>query len=95
MDTKAFDELAGRVDGVAQALLRITAELEMTRRIDGTRLARGWREARPDRLAVNPQLQASRRVLLQLADQLDAARQSRAISATVATSSGNWSVLSA
>lgn len=84
MDTKAFDELAGRVDGVAQALLRITAELEVARLIDGPRLAQAWRGARPEQLAVEPQLQASRRVLQQLADQLDVARQNRTSRQSVA-----------
>ncbi|MEG0051663.1 MAG: hypothetical protein RR715_00225 [Comamonas sp.] len=77
MKTNDFDELAGRIDGVAQALLRIVAELEMARLMDGPRLSAVWRQARPEQLAIDQQLQASRHVLHQMADSLDAARQHR------------------
>lgn len=72
-----FDELAGRIDGVAHALVRLTAELEMQRLIDAPRVSRAWREARPQSLAVDPMLRASHHVLHQMADQLDGARNVR------------------
>ena len=70
--------LEGRIDGIAQALLRVVAELEVQRLIDGPRLSEVWRNARPEHLAKGPELQASRQVLLQLAEQLDDARAFRA-----------------
>ena len=77
MDKAQFDELAGRVDGVAHALLRLTAELEMQGLIDAPRVSHAWREARPEQLATDQVLQASRHVLHQMADQLDEARRAR------------------
>lgn len=73
----SLDDLAGRMDGMAQALLRVVSELEMAQLIDGSHLSRTWRQARPRALATDPQRAASRRVLLQLADMLDDARQIR------------------
>lgn len=77
MESTGLDELAGRIDGLAQAVLRLTAQLEIDGFIRGPRLVRVWREARPEHLATSVQLQASRKVLLQMADQLDGARQAR------------------
>lgn len=77
MNTVSFDELAGRMDGMAHALLRLTAELEMQGLIDAPRVSLAWREARPADLAIDQMLQASRHVLHQMADQLDGARSVR------------------
>lgn len=75
MDTRNFDELAGRVEGVGQALLYLTAELEMAGIIDGPRLSRAWRTAqRPN---VLPVLETAHRTLLELAQTLDDARTNR------------------
>ncbi|GKS85556.1 hypothetical protein AVMA1855_15410 [Acidovorax sp. SUPP1855] len=75
MDARNFDELAGRVEGVGQALLYLTAELEMAGIIDGPRLAQAWRTAqRPN---VLPVLETARRTLLELAHALDEARKNR------------------
>ena len=70
-------ELEGRIDGIAQALLRVVAELEVQRLIDGPRLSEAWRNARPEHLATGPVMHASRTVLLQLAEQMDDARAFR------------------
>ncbi|WP_368921831.1 hypothetical protein [Comamonas aquatica] len=78
MDSLEFEELSGRVDGVAQALLRLAAQLEMEGVIHGPHVCEAWRQARPQALATDLPLQASRKVLLQLADQLDTARANRA-----------------
>lgn len=78
MDQAQFDILTGRIDGIGQALLRVVSHLEMRDLIDGPRVAAEWRQARPDHLATGPELQASRKVLHQLADLLDEARQARA-----------------
>lgn len=79
MESADLDVLAGRIDGVAQAVLRLTAQLEMDGFMLGPRLAQAWREARPEHLARGVQLQASRKVLLQMAEQLDTARANRQV----------------
>ena len=78
MDQAQFDILTGRIDGIGQALLRVVSHLEMRDLIDVPRVAAEWRQARPEHLATDPELQASRKVLHQLADLLDEARQARA-----------------
>lgn len=78
MDQAQFGILTGRIDGIGQALLRVVSHLEMRDLIDGPRVAAEWRQARPEHLATDPELQASRKVLHQLADLLDEARQARA-----------------
>jgi len=77
MESTGLDELAGRIDGLAQALLRLTAQLEIDGFIRGPQLTQAWRQARPEHLALGIQLQASRKVLLQMAEQLDTARSNR------------------
>ena len=77
MDSTEMDELAGRLDGVAQAVLRLASLLEMAGIIAGPHLSEAWRQARPEHLALSTQLQASRKVLLQMAEQLDCARENR------------------
>ncbi|MHC3433677.1 hypothetical protein [Delftia lacustris] len=75
MQTREFDELAGRIEGVGQALLYLTAELEMRGFIDGLRVTQAWRSAqRPN---VLPVLETARRTLCELAQALDDARTSR------------------
>ena len=69
--------LDGKIDGLAQALLRVVAELEMARLIDGPRVSAAWRNARPEHLAADRARQASRSLLLELAEQLDDARAHR------------------
>ena len=78
MDQTQFDTLTGRIDGIGQALLRVVSALEMQQLIDGHRISQEWRAARPEHLATDAQLQESRKVLHQLADLLDDARQARA-----------------
>ena len=78
MDEAQFKTLTGRIDGIGQALLRVVSALEMQQLIDGHRISQEWRAARPEHLATDAQLQASRKVLHQLADLLDEARQARA-----------------
>lgn len=77
MDETQFDTLTGRIDGIGQALLRVVTALEMRRLIDGPRIATEWRAARPEQLATDAELQESRKVLHQLANLLDEARQAR------------------
>lgn len=73
-NTADFDDLAGRIDGIGQALLRLTAELEMQGVIDGPRVSAAWQRAatvQPDDQAVH---RTANRTLLQLAQMLDDAR---------------------
>lgn len=72
-----FDELAGRIEGVARALLHLTAELEDRRVIDGPRLSRGWRRALRARQQDTPLRTAASRTLRELAQALDDARSLR------------------
>lgn len=75
MSEMEFDELAGRIDAVAQAVLRLTARLEMAEVIDGPQISQAWRDAAQS--ARTPVQAVSYRVLQQLADLLDEARRSR------------------
>ncbi|MFZ7336154.1 hypothetical protein ACLS0R_07760 [Comamonas jiangduensis] len=77
MNTQQLENLTGRIDGLAQALLRLTAQLEMQGYVDGPQLSQAWQAARPEHLAVGPVLQASRCTLVQLAQELDSARAHR------------------
>jgi hypothetical protein len=72
-----FEELAGRIDGIAQAVLRLTAALEIAGLIDGPQLSEWWRTARPEHLATDTIRQAARRTLLEMTQALDDARQAR------------------
>ncbi|RKR66317.1 hypothetical protein C8C94_0773 [Acidovorax sp. 94] len=78
MDQAQLDTLTGHIDAIGQALLRVVSHLEMRDLIDGPRIAAEWRRVRPEHLAADAELQASRKVLYQLADLLDEARQARA-----------------
>ena len=78
MDERNFHELAGRIDGIGHALLRVVTALEMEGLIDGPHIAAEWRQVRQENLAAGAEQQASRQMLHQLADLLDAAREARA-----------------
>lgn len=77
MNAQDFEELAGRIDAIAQALLRVVSALEMEGIIDGPCMAAEWRLARTENRAQGSQEKASRRTLHKLADLLDQARQAR------------------
>lgn len=71
-------ELAGQVEALGRALLRLTAQLEMAQLIDGPRLSQAWREAVPDRMAAESRvLHAAQWHLKCMADLLDDARSHR------------------
>ncbi len=78
MHSTEFEELAGRVEAIGRALLRLTAGLEMERLIDGPRVAQMWRDAVPEHQAADsPVLHCARHCLHELAQQLDDARSFR------------------
>ena len=70
-------DLAGRIDAVAQALVWLTAELEMKHVIDGPRQSAAWRARRLPGGTPPAMAQACLRTLGQMADALDAARSVR------------------
>lgn len=77
MNTEDFDTLAGRIDGVAKAVMLLGAALEMQRLMDGPHWCHLLRQARPEALATTPARQASRRMLQWMAHELDDARRAR------------------
>lgn len=75
--TADFDDLAGRIDGIGQALLRLAALLEMQDIIDGPRLTGMWRQAAQTRPGDQAVHHKAHKTLQQLAQMLDDARNSR------------------
>jgi hypothetical protein len=76
MNTPEYEELAGRIDAVAKAVLHLSAALEMRGVIDGPQLSGMWRNAARLARPTRPLL-ASQRILAELADLLDEARRAR------------------
>lgn len=78
MTTPDNTELAGRIEAIGRALLRLTAELEMQRLIDGPRVSQAWRQAVPEHMAAESEvLHCARYCLHDMAAQLDDARRAR------------------
>ena len=77
MNTQDFDTLAGRIDGIGQALLRLCAELEMQGVIDGSRLSGAWTRAAQPHTGDTSVHHSSHKTLLELVHRLDEARSSR------------------
>lgn len=73
MDQRDFDELAGRIEGLARAVLILAQAVERETDMDGLTLTRQWRES------IGPQpeggsLDAARKTLHALAQKMDDAR---------------------
>lgn len=77
MNETNFDELAGRIDGIGQALLRVTAQLEMQEIIDGPRVSELWRQAAKTHPGDQAVHHRAHKTLLQLVQMLDDARCAR------------------
>lgn len=77
METNRFDELAGCIDGIGQALLRLTAELEMQGVIDGSRVSAAWVQVATQRPEPTAAHRSAHSTLRQLAQMLDEARGTR------------------
>lgn len=73
MDTQDFDELAGRIDGVARAVLILAQMMERETHMDGLTLSRRWRESVVPPVGVGI-LGTARKTLHELAQHLDDAR---------------------
>lgn len=77
MNKMNFELLSGRIEGLAEALLRVTAALEMQGVIDGPQMSEAWRAAvRPHTVDTEVRRIACT-TLQELALALDAARHSR------------------
>lgn len=77
MSEPDFNELAGRIEGVAKAVMCLTAALEDAQIIDGLRFANGLRNViRPDSQSP-PHLAVAQATLREMASALDVARSSR------------------
>lgn len=77
MQDESFDTLAGRIDGIGQALLRLTAELEIQGLIDGLRVSAAWRDVADRRPQATPAHRSAHSTLRQMAQMLDDARRAR------------------
>jgi len=79
-ESEPFDELAGRIEGLARAVLVLADMLEAQADVDGPTLSARWRRSVAARASA-PSLATARRTLLELAAQLDEARATRATAA--------------
>ena len=77
MSERNFTELAGRIEGVAKAIMCLTAALEEAKIIDGPRFADGLRRAVRPAVESPPLLEVARTTLHEMAAALDGARSSR------------------
>jgi len=78
MDTTDFDELAGRIEGIAQAVLHLSAAMEIEGIIDGPQLSQSWRRSVSDQSAeADAMRKTAQRTLSELSQALDAARTIR------------------
>lgn len=77
MATEDFDELAGRINGMGQALLRLCAELEWQGVIDGPRVSATWRRGAGMYRSDQPAHHSTQAVLLEMAKLLDESRVAR------------------
>jgi hypothetical protein len=77
MNDAQFKELAGRIDGVGRTLALLIADLEMRECLNGDRFCQSLRNSANGR-GQYPQHEKSAQVMLQIADELDGARRSRA-----------------
>lgn len=78
MIDEQFDELSGRIDGVARALMHLIADLEIREGLNGDRFCKKLRtvaDQRSQHLGLS--IQASTKVIREIADQLDDARAGR------------------
>ena len=76
MTDEQFEELGGRIDGVARVLMALIADLEIRENLDGERFCHGLRQTAAGR-GKHPGLEASARVMKAIADEIDDARRNR------------------
>lgn len=73
MDPTQFDELAGRIEGLARAVVVLTQTMERETNMDGLTLSRHWREAVAQESSSHTQ-RTARTTLHELAQALDDVR---------------------
>ena len=73
MDQRDFEELAGRIEGLARAVLMLAQMMERETCMDGPTLSRQWRESVPPQ-SDEGSLGTARKTLHQMAQRLDDAR---------------------
>jgi hypothetical protein len=76
MNQEQFNELSGRIDGVARVLMTLICDLEVRERLNGPRFCQSLRSSAEAR-GSNPEHATSARVMVQIADQLDTSRENR------------------
>lgn len=74
MEEAQFDELAGRIEGVARAVLLLAQTMERETCMDGPSLTRRWRETVPPQDGAGS-LGTARKTLHEMAQALDDARR--------------------
>jgi len=79
MNNDDFNELAGRIQGLGDFVMHLTAELETKQLIDGERLNQGVREFAANRCFEGDHLQATKRTLNEIAQFLNDARMRRQV----------------
>ena len=77
MSTEHINELAGRIEGLSWAVLRLTAALEVKGLIDGPQLSKAWRGSLASRSEDTQMRRDAREYLEKLAALLDDARSHR------------------
>lgn len=77
MQADEFDELAGRIEAIAQAVLHLAAMLEMQNIIDGPQFSQWMRESVPEHTTSTALRHTARKTLQEMAQALDDARSSR------------------
>jgi hypothetical protein len=77
MTDSQFDDLAGRIDGVARVLMTLICQLEDSNTLDGDRHDRLLRSTAEGRSTTGREKSAT--VIRQVADQLASARMNRSL----------------
>jgi len=77
MSAEEFNELAGRIEGLANAVMFLAADLEERGIIDGHRYSESLREMADVLCFEGAHLEAARRTLREMAKDMDGARNRR------------------
>lgn len=78
MSDEQFNELTGRIDGVARVLMNLIADLEVREVLNGQRFCQSVRNTAEGRAAL-AEHETSVRVMQQIASQLDTSRRNRSL----------------
>ncbi len=82
MEDRDFNELAGRIEGVARVVLGLAAELEISQVVDGPHFTRNLRGCIKPDADSQAHLHVAARTVMELAKTLDDARGWRRFRAT-------------